>query len=239
MFEGTLIESRGLAATETQKWTALGSLTVQCAVVAMLLAIPMLRPDVLPMISVAPQLSTPLLSKPPMVRPEAKAAAGSGAMGVEQAPVAAATRPLMFPHPAMVGGPVPAFDTNLRMTGVGPGPLIGLSTASGGNRPAVVRARVAGPVQVSRGVSEGMLLAPIQPVYPPIAKAAGVQGTVVLEAVISKAGRIESLHAVSGPEMLRKAALDAVEAARYTPYKLNGEAVDVQTTITVVFELRS
>jgi protein TonB len=82
-----------------------------------------------------------------------------------------------------------------------------------------------------------MLLTPITPVYPPIAKAARVQGAVVIEAVISKAGRVESLHVASGPEMLRSAALDAVKAARYTPYRLSGEPVDVQTVITVVFRL--
>jgi protein TonB len=76
-------------------------------------------------------------------------------------------------------------------------------------------------------------------VYPAIAKAAGVQGTVVMEAVISKAGRIESLRAVSGPEMLRNSALEAAGAARYRPYLLNGEPTEVQTTITVVFKLGS
>jgi protein TonB len=57
--------------------------------------------------------------------------------------------------------------------------------------------------------------------------------------VISKAGRIESLHAVSGPEMLRGAALAAVQAARYRPYLLSGEPTEVQTTVTVVFRLGS
>ena len=78
---------------------------------------------------------------------------------------------------------------------------------------------------------------PIQPVYPVIARTAGVQGTVVLEATISTAGRIESLQVVSGPPMLRGAARDAVEVARYRPYKLNGQPTEVQTTITVVFRL--
>jgi protein TonB len=82
-----------------------------------------------------------------------------------------------------------------------------------------------------------MLLTPIQPVYPVIARTAGVQGTVVLEATISAAGRIESLQVVSGPPMLRGAARDAVEVARYRPYKLNGQPTEVQTTITVVFRL--
>ena len=82
-----------------------------------------------------------------------------------------------------------------------------------------------------------MLLSPIRPAYPAIAKIAGVQGTVVIEATISKAGRVETLHVVSGPEMLRNAATDAVRDARYAPYQLNGEPVEVQTTITVVFRL--
>jgi protein TonB len=55
--------------------------------------------------------------------------------------------------------------------------------------------------------------------------------------VISKAGRVESLNVVSGPEMLRTAALDAVDRAQYAPYRLNGEPVEVQTRITVVFRL--
>jgi protein TonB len=84
-----------------------------------------------------------------------------------------------------------------------------------------------------------MLLAPIQPVYPAMAKATRTEGVVVMEATISKTGRIESLRAVSGPAILRGAAMDAVQAARYAPYQLNGEATEVQTTITVVFRLGS
>jgi protein TonB len=94
-------------------------------------------------------------------------------------------------------------------------------------------------MKVSTGVSEGLLLTPIQPTYPAIAKVTRTQGRVVLEAVISKAGTIESLRAVSGPDMLRSAALTAVQAARYRPYLLNGEPTEVQTTITVVFTLGS
>jgi protein TonB len=84
-----------------------------------------------------------------------------------------------------------------------------------------------------------MLLAPIRPQYPSIAKAAGVQGVVVIEATISKAGAIESLHMVSGPEMLRPAAIEAIQSARYRPYRLNGEPTEVQTTITMNFKMNS
>ena len=94
-------------------------------------------------------------------------------------------------------------------------------------------------MRVSEGVVAGLLMAPIHPVYPAIAKATRTEGTVIVEAVISKAGRIESLRVVSGPEMLRRAALDAIQAARYQPYRLNGEPTEVQTTITVNFRMQS
>jgi protein TonB len=107
---------------------------------------------------------------------------------------------------------------------------------------ATPRVAVAHPphrVTLSTGVTEGMLLSPIRPIYPPIAKAAHVSGTVVVEAIISKAGTIESLHVVSGSPMLREAAIEAIQAARYRPYRLNGEPTEVQTTITVNFLLNS
>jgi protein TonB len=82
-----------------------------------------------------------------------------------------------------------------------------------------------------------MLMAPIRPVYPMIAKAAHVEGAVVVEAVISREGRIESLRVVSGPPMLQSAAMDAIREARYQPFRLNGEPTEVQTTITVNFRM--
>jgi protein TonB len=82
-----------------------------------------------------------------------------------------------------------------------------------------------------------MLLAPIRPVYPQIAIAAGIQGTVVVEATISARGTVENLRAVSRPALLIRSALDAIRQARYRPYLLSGTPVPVQTTIVVVFSL--
>jgi TonB family C-terminal domain len=84
-----------------------------------------------------------------------------------------------------------------------------------------------------------MLIAPIRPIYPEIARVARVEGTVVVEATISLTGTIESLHVVSGPAMLRTAALDAIRTARYQPYRLNGSPTEVQTTISVNFHMGS
>ena len=105
--------------------------------------------------------------------------------------------------------------------------------------PAVTVAAVKAParINVSTGVMQGRLLAPIRPVYPAIAKAARVEGSVVVEAVISRMGTIESLRVVSGPAMLQNAALEAIREARYQPYRLNGEPTEVQTTITVNFTI--
>jgi protein TonB len=74
-------------------------------------------------------------------------------------------------------------------------------------------------------------------VYPPIAKAAQISGTVVLEATISTEGAIENLRVVSGPAMLQQSALNAVKQWRYRPYLLNNTPVEVETTVNVVFSL--
>jgi len=77
----------------------------------------------------------------------------------------------------------------------------------------------------------------VEPVYPPDAKAARIQGTVVLDAVIGKDGQMSSLKLVSGPPELTKAAWEAVKQWTYKPYLLNGDPVAVETTITVTFAL--
>ena len=92
-------------------------------------------------------------------------------------------------------------------------------------------------VQVSPGTSQGLLVYKVQPSYPPLARQARVQGTVVLHALIGKDGTIADLSVISGHPMLIQAAMDAVKQWRYKPYLLNGEPVLVQTTINVNFEL--
>lgn len=92
-------------------------------------------------------------------------------------------------------------------------------------------------VNVSAGVAVGLLIQRTPPVYPQIAKAARVSGTVVLQATISKTGAISNIHVVSGPVMLRQAAADAVKTWRYRPYRLNNEPTEIETTINVIFSL--
>ena len=77
----------------------------------------------------------------------------------------------------------------------------------------------------------------MQPVYPQIARTAHISGTVLLHAVIAKDGTIQELTYVSGPALLMRSAMDAVREWRYKPTLLNGEPVEVDTTIQVVFSL--
>jgi protein TonB len=92
-------------------------------------------------------------------------------------------------------------------------------------------------LRVSSGVAEGLLLRKIDPIYPPMAKVAHIQGDVLLQAVISKTGTIENLRAVSGHPILIQAALDAVRQWKYKPYQLNNEAVEVETQVKVTFRM--
>ena len=85
--------------------------------------------------------------------------------------------------------------------------------------------------------AEGNLIYRVQPIYPPIARQARIQGTVELRAIVSQAGTIENLAVVSGHPMLVKSALEAVRQWRYRPYLLNSEPIEVETDITVNFVL--
>jgi protein TonB len=206
---------------------------------ALLIAVPMMRPQMMAVSVAPPRITVPNL-KPVHLVERMTQAAISAAPTIN---IAASTAPLdntrRFVFPLAPG----TADNDAPPMGIGPtamgdgSPLSAIRGVAAVATVVTPHVRDTRPVRVSQGISNGMLLTPITPAYPPIAKAAGVQGTVVIDAVISKAGRVESLNVASGPAMLRAAALDAVARARYAPYKLNGDPVEVQTVITVVFRL--
>ena len=92
-------------------------------------------------------------------------------------------------------------------------------------------------IKISQGVSEGLLIKKVKPIYPPHALQVRMQGEVLLQANIGKDGSIVSVRQVNGDVLLGKAAMDAVRQWKYKPYFLNGEPVEVQTQITVNFKL--
>jgi TonB family protein len=93
-------------------------------------------------------------------------------------------------------------------------------------------------VRIAAGVTSGLLIHKVLPVYPPEVRRARIQGTVILRAIIDKEGKIANLHVISGPEELAPAAMGAVQQWRYKPYLLLGEPVEVDTEIAVNFQLR-
>jgi len=99
------------------------------------------------------------------------------------------------------------------------------------------KAAPTGPVQIGGRVAEANLIRKVQPVYPPLAKSARVQGTVEFTATISKEGNIENLTLVRGHPLLVNAAKEAVQQWKYKPTLLNGQPVEVITDIIVNFTL--
>jgi protein TonB len=92
-------------------------------------------------------------------------------------------------------------------------------------------------LRVSTGISTGLLVQRVEPVYPGVALRARIQGTVTLAAIISREGNIENLKLISGHPLLVPAAIDAVKQWRYRPYMLSGEPLEVETTIIVNFHV--
>ena len=92
-------------------------------------------------------------------------------------------------------------------------------------------------VRVSSRVAEAQIVKKIAPRYPEEAKQNHVHGTVILHAVISTAGEIQNLKLVSGDPSLATAAMEAVKQWKYKPYLLNGEPLEVDTTVEINFNL--
>lgn len=105
----------------------------------------------------------------------------------------------------------------------------------GGGTPTPAARPPRGPVRISRYVMAGSILTRVEPVYPDKARRLGVSGTVVLRVILGKDGKVSRLSVLSGPEMLRQPMLDAVSQWIYRPYILNGDPIEVETTIQLDF----
>jgi protein TonB len=123
--------------------------------------------------------------------------------------------------------------------GGGAGGVLGgvLGGVPGAPPPPPPKPKALGPQRIGGNVMAANLIRKVEPVYPPLAKSARVQGTVEFTAVISKDGNIENLQLVRGHPLLVNAAKEAVLQWKYKPTQLNGQAVQVITDIIVNFTL--
>lgn len=226
-----------------RRWSTLASFSLQALVVATLLTIPLVYTEGLPplqrlaesMVFAPPPGPPPAPSDPSTPKPTTSNVASDGSVIAPQSvpdKIADITegRP---PDPVDMGGL--GHQGVLGGTGrYGFGVLGGdpLSEA----RPPEPAKPAAQPPRVSV-MMEGNLVHRVQPVYPHMAIISHVQGTVLLQATISREGRIENMRLISGHPMLVEAAVDAVRQWRYRPYFLNGAPVEVETQVTVNFVL--
>ena len=236
MFEDSLVESGGKLKTRRGVTTTL-SFVLQIVALGIMILIPLIYTEALP----KGQLTTFLVAPPPPPPPPPPAAATPVHRVVEvndtvlrqptKIPQKVAIIKDEEPAPANAGvmGGVPGGIPGGSMGGV----IGGIIGSARSNLPTVSVDRV----RVSSGVASGNLINKVQPTYPPIARTNRIAGQVVLHALISKSGNIENLQVVSGHPMLTQSAIEAVRQWKYKPYLLNGEPVEVETTIQVNFNL--
>jgi periplasmic protein TonB len=234
-----LVESNAVPKKTNKSWTIIISTAVQVVILGVLILIPLIYTEALPKAMMATLLVAPPPPPPPPPPPQAvevikvKPVARLLTQGRLMQPRAIPKNVVVFkeaelpPEPLPGAGVFGGVDSLLGglgegATGVAPPPP---------PPPRITRTKVGGNVQ------EAKIIARPNPIYPALARQARIQGKVQLHAIIDKEGRVGELQVVSGHPLLVKAALDAVQNWRYQPTVLNGEPVEVDTTIDVNFVL--
>jgi len=241
MFQESLVESTSLLRGRS-RWPAVISFAIQATIASALIALPIFHPEILPLSAPRLSLEVPPPMKPPVPVQPVRVETSSAPEAVSAPMQAARISTSAFRNNgATVDQPALAAGTNL--AGEGSSPLA-LNLFGEPTSPHVVAGPASGsaagsPLHVSTGVMAGQLLEPIRPEYPVIARLSHTEGTVVVQAIIAKSGKIESARVVSGPGVLQAAALQAVREARYRPFLLNGLPTEVETTVSIVFRLGS
>jgi periplasmic protein TonB len=243
MFNDLVVSGANTSKTH-KSWTVLVSTIIQATLLGILILIPLIYTEALP----KGMLTTFIVPPPPPPPPPPPAAIQRIVKpvvhiiknGQMMAPTVIPKKIEMIkedPTPPDVG--VSNGVVGGVAGGSGGGVLGGIIGGAGGGPPPPPPPKSNKPLRVGGAVIAANLIRQVTPVYPPIAKTAHISGTVVLHAIISKDGTIEQLEYISGPPLLMKNAMDAVRQWRYRPTMLNGEPVEVDTTVSVVFTLGS
>lgn len=234
MFEDSLLESARHISRQ-RGWMTLLSTSIQIVLMALLVILPLLRtsaisPQTNRITVVAPYAGEPRSSGSP---PPSEKADSENITPIQVAPVSQITNEwTKKPDPVQTSAP----DVCVMGCG-GNGSSSGVPYAIGSSPPPVVLKQPARPPIISR-LNPGQIIRRVEPLYPPLARTARIQGEVVLRAIISRDGVIERLQVVrSGHPMLDRAALEAVSQWRFRPYVLNGQPIEIETEVTVNFIL--
>lgn len=245
MFEEMVVSSPTSKKTN-KPWTVALSMGIQCLLLGILVLIPLIYTEALP----KGMLSTMLVAPPPppppppppvkteivKVKPQVHLMQNNQLVAPKVIPKEVKIiKEEAEPDPNMMGavGGVPGGVAGGSMGGVLGGVIGGAGGAPPPPKPTQTRIKQGG------AVTAASLINRVQPVYPPLARQTRVSGTVRLHAIISKDGSVQQLEVLSGHPLLVQSALDAVRQWRYRPTLLNGEPVEVDTTIDVIFSLAS
>lgn len=239
MFEQTFVQTQ--AATR-RPWTVAMSLSLQFVVIGVILLIPLLHPAMMriPPVPQAHSINTwanlaprpvPVTTSAPVLTPST----------IRVPRIYSPVFHTATPVAPQIGVPVPETSAIWQNTPAF-APTMTLPAATSLPMPAPVKpptpaVRPAGPVRVGGDVESAKLIYAPHPAYPQIAISTRSQGTVRLEAIIAADGKIRNLRVLSGPPLLVRAAMDAVQQWKYQPTLLNGTAVEVVTEIEVNFTL--
>lgn len=229
MFRQALLES-STAMHRRSPWPMATAFTLELIIASVLVLLPLISTGILPLTSrlAAPPRYTPIDSVRPIATTTVTNRSGV-ALSNPQVIQVANLNPLLISPFSKIG----RSDISDAPTA----PLMGVVNGDP-NGPRIEEHPIPPkpPVRlIISNLSEGMLLTKVIPEYPAVARVTGMQGDVKLHAIIAKDGTIQSLVVTSGPEMLREAALRAVQQWKYRPYMLNGQAVEVETIITISF----
>jgi periplasmic protein TonB len=249
LFADSLLDS-GDQERNRRRFATVLSFTFQCLLIGVLLIVPLMFTEALPKQQLLTFLVAPL-PPPPPPPPAAEAVAKVVreiqsdllTSGQLRTPSRIPEKVQMIreeeappPLPAMGGvvGGVPGGIPGGQLGGV-----IGGIVSQTSSLAAVPKLALAQPkrVRISQGVTKGLLIQKIEPKYPSLALQAHIWGQVVLRAIIGKDGDIKELVLVSGHPLLAPAAIEAVRQWHYRAYLLNGEPVEVETIVTVNFQI--
>jgi|SRR5579863_226627 len=241
MFEEMVVSSPNSKKTN-KPWTVVISMALQVTFLTVLILIPLIYTEALPKASLSTFLSAPPPPPPPPPPPVAQQIVHVKPQ-VHLIDAGKLVAPKVIPkdikiikeeaEPDMMGaaGGVPGGVPGGQMGGVIGGVIGGVGGAPPPPKATPSRIRQGG------AVTQASLINRVQPNYPPLARQTRISGTVRLHAIISKDGTVQQLEVLSGHPLLVQAALDAVRQWRYRPTTLNGEPVEVDTTIDVIFSL--